>query len=71
MFTEEQSKGLLSDMVTIYNKINADLDNLKDKQQLLANLIQGVNAIVNPEPQKASPDEEMQFGNEEAKKKKK
>ena len=49
MFTEEQSKALLSDMVTIYNKINADLDNLKDKQQLLANLIQGVNAIVNPQ----------------------
>tara|TARA_Y100000593_G_C4151152_1_gene257130 strand:- start:52 stop:243 length:192 start_codon:yes stop_codon:yes gene_type:complete len=58
MFTEEQSKALLSDMVTIYNKINADLDNLKDKQQLLANLIQGVNAIVNPQEQEseASPE---------------
>ena len=45
-------------MVVIYNKINADLDNLKDKQQLLANLIQGVNAIVNPEEPEASPEPE-------------
>ena len=58
MFTEEQSKALLSDMVTIYNKINADLDNLKDKQQLLANLIQGVNVIVNPQEPEASPEPE-------------
>ena len=56
MFTEEQSKALLSDMVTIYNKINADLDNIKDKQQLLANLIQGVNAIVSPQEPEASPE---------------
>ena len=66
MFTEEQSKALLSDMVMIYNKINADLDNLKDKQQLLANLIQGVDAIVNP---KASPDLDMTGGPETKKKK--
>ena len=58
MFTEEQSKALLSDMVMIYNKINADLDNLKDKQQLFANLIQGVNTLVNPNVQEASPDTE-------------
>jgi len=56
MFTEEQSKALLSDLVMIYNKINADLDNIKDKQQLLANLIQGVNAIVNPQEPEASPE---------------
>ncbi len=56
MFTEEQSKALLSDMVTIYNKINADLDNLKDKQQVFANLIQGVNSIVNPPEEEASPE---------------
>ncbi len=56
MFTEEQSKALLSDLVLIYNKINADLDNIKDKQQLLANLIQGVNAIVNPQEPEASPE---------------
>ena len=58
MFTEEQSKALLSDLVMIYNKINADLDNIKDKQKLLANLIQGVNAIVNPQEQaEASPED--------------
>ena len=56
MFTEEQSKALLSDMVMIYNKINADLDNLKDKQQVFANLIQGVNSIVNPPEEEASPE---------------
>ena len=56
MFTEEQSKALLSDMVTIYNKINADLDNLKDKQQVFANLIQGVNSIVNPPEEESSPE---------------
>tara|TARA_R110002167_G_scaffold177817_1_gene377572 strand:+ start:662 stop:859 length:198 start_codon:yes stop_codon:yes gene_type:complete len=50
MFTEEQSKALLQDMVTIYNKIDADIDNLKDKQSLFANLIQGCNSIVNPTP---------------------
>ena len=66
MFTEEQSKALLSDMVTIYNKINADLDNLKDKQQLLANLIQGVDAILNPK-ESVSPD---MTGGPEPKKKK-
>ncbi len=47
--TEEQQKAVLQDMVTIYNKINADLDNLRDKQQLFANLLQGYNAILNPE----------------------
>jgi len=48
--TEEQSKAVLQDMVTIYNKINADLDNLRDKQQIFAGLIQGLNTILSPEP---------------------
>jgi len=48
MLTEEQQNAVLQDMVTIYTKINADLDNLRDKQQLFSNLIQGYNAIMNP-----------------------
>lgn len=49
MLTEEQQKAVLQDMVTIYNKIDADLSNLRDKQQLFSNLIQGYNTIMNPE----------------------
>ena len=67
MFTEEQSKALLQDMVTIYNKIDADIDNLKDKQSLFANLIQGCNSIVNPTP----PSEEVVDSQEDDVKKKK
>ena len=59
MFTEEQSKAILSDLVMIYNKIDADLNNIRDKQQLLANLIQGLSTILNTEESteeaKASP----------------
>ena len=51
MLTKEQQQAALQDMVTIYNKIDADLGNLRDKQQLFAGLIQGYSAILNPQPE--------------------
>ncbi len=65
MLTEEQQKAMLQDMVTVYNKIDADLANLHDKQQLFASLIQNCNTILNP------PKEETETASETTKKKSK
>jgi len=51
MLTDEQEQAVLQDMANIYNKINADIDNLRDKQQLFAGLIKGYSDILNTQPE--------------------